>query len=80
MAFTHPQDVQLIGGVLLQKQEMSGDLLQIILKYLNSQNAQLTESQVVQLNNGDLRLYMRNTSVKQRVAVSTMAEHGETSN
>lgn len=45
---------------------------------LNIDEAQLTESQAVELPNGDIRLYMRNHSGKQRTAVAVSRDGGMT--
>lgn len=47
-------------------------------KTLDEREAELTEAQVVELDNGDLKIYMRNHSSNRRVACSVSKDGGQT--
>lgn len=61
-----PNDGRNLDGVALNSQTLS------------IHSAELTESQVVELDNGDLKLYMRNHSPKKRIAYSISKDGGQT--
>ncbi|PAV31168.1 hypothetical protein CIL05_00465 [Virgibacillus profundi] len=61
-----PNDGREFNGKLLSAEKTAED------------NSDLTESQVIELPGGELRVYMRNHSGKQRTAVATSTNGGET--